>query len=384
MNKDSEQIRPDLSLEIAPDQTLTRKEQQQKLKYFLGDDNCEIVEVLGKKVFLYRNGNKQYIILHCAISYLGGNGQHPNFKKRMQLQSWHKEFCLKAKNNNLPYDIRLLGIYHYKGVVIFVDFVKDTYLKKKVHNSSAHIYINDLYQALTNGVFHKEDMYGNHIYTIRGNKLINYLDGKEDGQNVLYSLFEKFNNGFTFGQWLKVLPTIKEMQQAKWPEWRQTEWAGWYLEYKFNQFTIDNKTTPLIIYSGQSNKSKADGVFDFDVWFKHHQFYGDLKASDINSKEAPGNDQTAFIECINMFGRFWYIIYEHETIKDTEENNYDNVRAYNRYMKKDELSYARRLKTGVKFMKMTILNSTESTIETRCLSLIKDTKLTDLLVILNL
>ena len=56
-----------------------------------------------------------------------------------------------------------------------------------------------------------------------------------------------------------------------------------------------------------------------------------------------------------MFGRFWYVIYEHETKKDSEDKGYKEVRAYNRYMKKDELSYAKRLKTGVKYMKMTIL-----------------------------
>lgn len=56
-----------------------------------------------------------------------------------------------------------------------------------------------------------------------------------------------------------------------------------------------------------------------------------------------------------MFGRFWYVIYEHETKKDCEATSFKDVRAYNRYMKKDELSYAKRLKTGVKFTKMTIL-----------------------------
>lgn len=354
-NLNSEQLRPDLSLDIAPDQVLTSKEQEEFLIRFLGKGNCKTIDILGHKIFLYTSKGKQYILLHRAVSYLGGNGQHPIFKKRVQLPSWYKDFCLAAKRNKLPYDIRFIGVYHYKGVVVFVDFEKDTYLKKKVHNSSAHIYINDLYQALTNGVFHKEDMFGNHIYSIRGNKLASYLDGKEIGQNILFSLFEKFNNGFTFGQWIKVLPTIKEMQQSGWPEWRQTEWPGWYLEYKFNQFTIDNNTAPLILYTGQSHKAKQDGVFDFDVWFKHHQFYGDLKASDITKTVAPGNDQSAFVECINMFGKFWYIIYEHETTKDTEENGYKNVRTYNRYMKKDELSYSTKLKTGVKFMKMTIL-----------------------------
>lgn len=353
MNQDSEQIRPDLSLDIAQDQVLTPKQQQDAIIRFLGKEHCQVQELIGHRVLTYTNGRKNYIFLHRAVSYLGN--PHPIFKKRVQLPHWYKEFCEGIKKNKLPYDVRFIGVYHYKGVIVFVDFLKDTYLKKIVHNSSAHIYINDLYQALTNGIFHKEDMFGNHIYAIRGNKLTSYLCGKETGQSLLFSLFEQFNQGFTFGQWLKVLPTIKEMEKANWPEWRQTEWPGWYLEYKFNQFTIDNNTTPHIIYTGLSNKSKQNGIFDFDIWFKKAQFYGDLKASDITKTEAPGNDQTTFIECINMFGKFWYVIYEHETKKDSEETNYNEVRAYNRYMKKEELSYAKRLKTSVKFMKMTIL-----------------------------
>ena len=337
------------------DQVLTQHQQQERLKYFLGEENCSVQDILHHKVFVYNDNGKQYILLHRAISYLGGTGQHPIFKKRVQLPSWYKVFCLDATKQKLPYDIRFIGVYHYEGVVVFVDFEKDTYLKKKVHNSSAHIYINDLYQALTNGVFHKEDMFGNHIYAIRGNKLVSYLRGRETGQSILFDMFEQFNHGFSFGQWLNVLPTVKRMQKAEWPEWRQTEWPGWYLEYKFSQYTIEHNTDPYIIYTGQSNKSRNGNDFDFDVWFKKHQFYGDLKASDIKAKEAPGNDQTTFVECINMFGRFWYIIYEHETRKDSPQNNYKEVRAYNKYMKKEELSYAARLKTGVKFERMIIL-----------------------------
>lgn len=40
-----------------------------------------------------------------------------------------------------------------------------------MHSSSAHVYINDLYQALKNGVFDKIDMNGNKITTIKGIEL---------------------------------------------------------------------------------------------------------------------------------------------------------------------------------------------------------------------
>lgn len=352
-NLASEQIRADLSLEVAPDQVLSSLKQRGALIRFLGRENCEIQDILGHKVLVYKKNDINFILLHKAVSYLGGNGQHPIYKKRIQLSSWYKDFCLEIEKENLPYDVRFIGVYHYDGAIVFVDFLKSTYLKKKVHNSSAHIYINDLYQALTNGVFHKEDQYGNHLYAVRANKFADYLIGKEIGTNHIFSLFNQFNHEFDFGKWLSVLPAVKEMERANWSQWKQTEWPGWYLEYKFYNFTIEKHTAPIIIYTGISNKAKDK--FDFDIWFEQNQFYGDLKASDITKSSAPGNDQSTFIECINQYGKFWYVIYEHETEKDSEANNYENVRAYNKYMNKDELSYSSRLKTGVKFMKMTIL-----------------------------
>lgn len=352
-NIDSEQIRADLSLDIAKDQVLSKKEQENELIRFLGKDNCAIEKIAGKAVLTYSNGNKKYILLHKAISYLGN--PHPIYKKRIQLPNWFKEFCSEIKKNKITYDVRFIGIYHYKGLVIFVDFIKDTYLNKIIHNSSAHIYTNDLYQALKLGVFHKEDNFGNHIYSIRGNEFADYLNDKVIYENKLLSLFKQFNNKFSFGKWLKVLPTVKEMKKGKWPNYRQTEWPGWYLEYKFNQFTINNNTAPFILYTGLSHKKKDKKEFDFDLYFERDDFYGDLKASDISQKNAPGNDQTTFINCINTHDKFWYIIYEHETIKDSENNDYKNVREYNLYLGKNELSYAKRLKTSVKFCKMTIL-----------------------------
>ncbi len=363
MNLKSEQIGPDLNKELAFDQVLSAKEQQEKLVYFLGKENCSTIELYGKKVFLYKDGRKKYILLHKAVSYLGGNGQHPVFKKRVQLPSWFKDFCNAVKKDKLSYDVRFIGVYHYKGGVIFVDFIKDTYLKKKVHNSSAHIYTNDIYQAMRNGVFHKEDMFGNHIYTIRSNRFKSYLTGKDVGSNDLFALFEKFNFGFPFGHWLTVFNAVKEMYDNKWSQWGQSEWAGWFLEYRFNEFTKQNKTSSLMRYTGLENKSKKQNRFDFDIWFDRDNFYGDLKSSDIIQKETPGNDISNFVECINLYDKFWYVIYEHDTQKDNENNNYADVRKYNAYLRKtdkkfkdkDDLSYAKKLKTKVKFVKMTIL-----------------------------
>ena len=360
-NQPSEQIRSDFGLEIAQDQVLrSSKQQRAALIHYLGENNCAVEEILGRKLFIYKTNEKKYIILHKAISYLGN--PHPIFKKRIQMPRSWQEFCNEAATANIDYDIRFVGIYHYQNNVIFVDFQKDTYLQHGLHNSSAHVYTNDLYQAVRNGVFRREDQCGNNIYSIRAKDFADYLIGAKTGDNELFELFAKFNNGFSFGQWLYAVDKIKEMHGDNWRHWQQTEWAGWFLEYKFNKFTIDNNTLELMKYVGTDNKTHKEGTFDFDIWFGREQFYGDLKASDIKKTFTPGNDQESFVECINKHDRFWYVIYEHETIKDSEETSYKATIERNQYIrsvdpnyKNNDMSYYQRMKNSVRFMKMTIL-----------------------------
>lgn len=358
-NQPSEQIRSDFGLEIADDQVLSPKKQRDALTYYLGEEQCSIETIFDKKVFVYQQNGKKYILLHKAISYLGN--PHPIFKKRIQMPSWWQELCNEATITHLDYDIRFVGVYHFQKNVIFVDFTKETYLQHGLHNSSAHVYTNDLYQAVRNGVFHREDQFGNHIYSVRAKDFADYLCGTKTGDNELFELFAKFNNGFSFGQWLYAIDKIKEMYGDNWRQWQQPEWAGFFLEYKFNKFTIENDTLSLMKYVGSNNKGHKKGVFDFDIWFDRDQFYGDLKASDIKKTSTPGNDQETFVECINKHDRFWYVIYEHETIKDNEKN-YQATIERNQYIRsvvpnyeKDDMSYHERMKNSVRFMRMTIL-----------------------------
>lgn len=360
-NKPSEQIRSDFGLEIANDQVIrTQKKQRLVLSYYLGEKKCSVEKIFNKRVFVYTDNGQKIILLHKAISYLGN--PHPIFKKRIQMPSWWADFCYIVAGQKPEYDIRFIGIYHYKGNVIFAELKKETYLQHSIHNSSAHIYTNDLYQAVRNGVFHREDQYGNHIYSVRAKDFASYLRGENNGDNELFELFSKFNNGFSFGQWLYAVDKIKEMHGDKWRHWQQAEWAGWFLEYKFNKFTIENNTLPLMKYVGTDYKGHKEDVFDFDIWFNRDQFYGDLKASDIHKSSAPGNDKSTFVECINKYNRFWYVIYEHETIKDSEDTNYKATIERNRYIRsvlpnytKDDMSYHERMKNSVRFMKMSIL-----------------------------
>ena len=111
--------------------------------------------------------------------------------------------------------------------------------------------------------------------------------------------------------------------------------------------------------------TRRNGQLDFDLWFDEDNFFGYLKASDNCQKVAIGNDQTNFIECINSYDKFWYIVYEHETIKDSAANNYPATRFRTHYIKDNnewdpkkpcnELSSCSRMKLAVKFTHMYII-----------------------------
>ncbi len=357
-NQPSEQIRSDFGLEIADDQVLSPQKQRDALTYYLGEEQCSIETIFEKKVFVYQQNGKKYILLHKAISYLGN--PHPIFKKRIQMPSWWQEFCIEASKAKLDYDIRFVGVYHYQKNIIFVDFAKDTYLQHGLHNSSAHVYTNDLYQAVRNGVFHREDQYGNHIYSVRAKDFEDYLLGNKTGDNELFELFAKFNNGFSFGQWLYAVDKIKEMYGDGWRQWKQTEWAGWFLEYKFDQFVKNNKLTSVAEYVGSTHKGHKEGIYDFDLWFGKSKFYGDLKASDIAEKVAIGNDQQTFIECIDHYGKFWYVIYEHMTRKDSAETLFQATKERDEFIRSIGLPVSehsenhRYIKHSVNFVRMSI------------------------------
>ena len=364
MNVDSEQITLDKSLAVSQDQPLSGKQLQDCLINVLGKNKCKIIKVPPKKwVIEFVDCGKVYHLLLRTCTYLGN--PHEIYKKRVQLPLWFNEYTITTNKKDPNIDIRYIGVYHYGDEhhgdnVVFIDFKKDTYLAKKGHNSSAHVYTNDLFQAMTYGIFTKKDFFGNTITTIRKDKLFNYLTNQNSEANSLFDLFRKFNCGFTFGYWLKALDVIKEMHKNDWHQWRQAEWAGWFLEYRFNKFTIDNNVTNQMRYVGSSLKHEGD--LDFDIRFEEENFYGDLKASDITKKETPGNDQQNLIECIFKYDKFWYVIYEHDTVKDSEATGYEATKERNRYIKsvdptydKDELSYHERMKNAVKFMKMSII-----------------------------
>lgn len=358
MNADSEQLTAEYNIVVDKDTPLSHTKQMDLILSLLGN-NVSLKTILGRKVVLFEYQGRKTIILTKAITYLGN--PHPVFKKRIQIPYDWISYSEEAIENG--YDVRFVGIYHYKGFSVFVDFEKDTYLRRQCNNSSAHVYVNDLYQGATKDYFHKTDNNGNVIHVISLHFLKQYMEGKRP-KNHLVNIFEKFNQSFVFGTQLTARDAITEMRQRGWSQWKQAEWVGWYLEYRFSEFVKPKDIAQYICYTALSHK-KADNIniFDFDLFFPIDAFYGDLKASDIEKHQTPGNDQEAFVNCVNRYGRFWYVIYEHSTEKDSN-HNFEATKFRNQFIHKecrtpvaeyDEMSYHRRMKHSVVFKRMFIL-----------------------------
>lgn len=348
----SEQIDPRQSIIIDYDQPLTTMEEYRSL-FSEVFGNCEVIKYKKNcSAYLVKSGNKGEIFLSGSITYL--SKPHKIFKKRFQLKKWYKKFYEDYKEN-CNINIRLIGVYHYSGMYVFVDFKIDDYINNKMNSSAAHVYSNDIYQAIMYGKFERVDIKNNHITVVPKVYFKDYIfNRKED--NSLFELFRKFNSGFDFGEWIIAIDAIQEMKNKNFYSWKQTEWAGWLLEYKLQKFLSENNYDRDAKFIADK---KTNEYLDFDVYFIKENFYGDLKASDIKKFEAPGNDQRAVCEAINQNQKLWYIIYEHETIKDRDRNNEQAIKRMELigeiYTGEGKISYADRMKNSVNFKKMQIL-----------------------------
>jgi actin-related protein len=84
MNLKSEQLNSNYDLVLDTDQPLLKKEIKRIIEINLGQSLYN--ETIERKEYLvYRNTqNKRIVLLVNNITFLGGNGQHPTFKKRIQ------------------------------------------------------------------------------------------------------------------------------------------------------------------------------------------------------------------------------------------------------------------------------------------------------------
>lgn len=351
-----DQIGPDGTLLADVDSTLSERQKNDLLLAALPGATAETY--LGERVVRYRD----QIILKKQVTHLGN--PWPGFKKRIQIpRSW---LAVERQARGAGLLTRFIGIYHYGEVTIFVDFDPKTYVQRKANNSAAHVATNDLYQAQTREQFSREDRNGNRLTSIRWDHFARYLlAGYEPDPRV--TVFKYFNSEFITGAELEALVAIKEMRAASWRDTFQGEWPGFYLEYRVDTFLRRDSHTDLV----QFQKDKKRGRYDYDLVLASNgdlEFYGDLKSSDVTKRDAPGNDAEDIKRCVAEFGRFWYVIYEHETHHSRDHGNVATVAwnewkrsvGYQRSKPYDPLSYARRFKQSVRYVSMKILEINEA------------------------
>ncbi|MFV2144058.1 hypothetical protein [Isoptericola sp. G70] len=298
------------------------------------------------------------VIFYKQITHMGF--PHPEFKKRIQIpKSWPVAYRQAVAEGLTPH---FVGIYRYDDVTIFVDYDPHTYAARNANNSSAWVYTNDLFQAQTLGQFSREDKNGNHITSVRADLFAGYLAARTEERHPHLDVFAGFNREFLTGDRLEWIEALEQMHDAKWKDRNQGEWPGFYLEYRLDAFTRTGDHTDLV----QFQKEKRKGLLDYDLLLLERgklDFYGDLKASDIIKHESPGNDAEDLKRCIEQYGRFWYVVYEHRTWHARDNGDLATI-AWNEWRRDkgyvakkgyNELSYARRFKEAVRFERMRVL-----------------------------
>lgn len=303
---------------------------------------------------------KDQLILSKQVTYLGKPWE--SYKKRIQIPTeW---IAVHAHARYAGLTPRFIGVYHYDGITIFVDFDPRTYVERGLNNSSAHVATNDLFQAQTLGQFSREDKNGNRVTSVRADQFQAYMQSGYDEKNPHIDALTRFSTEFLDGSRIDALSAVQEMHAARWPDKFQNEWQGFYLEYRLSGFIQRHGLDQLIVVQKEKRKSE----YDYDLRLVRNgatEHFGDLKASDIGVEDSPGNDAAKFYECLEQYGRFWYVIFEHETWKGKDNGNVATI-AWNDWRRSvghvgrnnaayDPLSYATRFKEAVRFVRVRVL-----------------------------
>lgn len=281
----------------------------------------------------FKEDEKQFILFDkvgvlCAnITYLGN--PHPKYKKRMQLKPYFLDFVKKNASNGIV--SLYVGIYTYKKTQLFVTFNPKTFVEKKSHNSSAHIFSTNLQYAQRVGEFSKIDYFGNEINVFKREHFIKYiktLAGIEEDDTSYEGVMKLINEHLRpFFESIKTdwngIECYKEMKDMNYSNYRQGEWAGFYFEYLFENYCNFNNIDDIKKFA---NKSK--GGIDLDLIFPNlKNTYGDLKADSIN-KGILGNKLQTVKKVVSSGGIVYYICALYETDKD-KNHNYETTKFWN-------------------------------------------------------
>lgn len=357
-----DQLLPDGTVTQAPDPRLSDGEKVQILLEAL--PGAEPTEIAGVRAIRHEG----HLLLYKQVTHLGR--PWPGFKKRIQIPMSWLAAERAARESGLT--VHFLGIYRFGEVTIFVDFDPTTYVRRKANNSAAHVSTNDLYQALTLGIFAREDRRGNVLSSVRADHLRAHLAGEEAVGEPAIEVFRLFNAEMLSHGRLGWEDAVVPMAAAGWKDAFQGEWPGFYLEFRFDRFVRAHDLDRWAAFQ----KVKRRGAFDYDLVLHEEDgsaFFGDLKASNALNAEAPGNDDEDLRRCVADYGRFWYVVYEHETWKASANGDLATI-AWNEWKwsaghrpsrqgEMKPLSYRTRFKEAVDFNAMFVLEVNPSNID---------------------
>ncbi len=318
------------------DVKLSKNELVEEMKKDFGISN-------SSNPFVCKIDNEEVKLFVKQITYLGN--PHAIFKKRIQIsKGWSEE--LKSENSFL------IGLYKYNSTIIYTIFDKKNYINRVTNNSSAHVYTIDLLKAQEQNVFSKKDNFGNIITSVKRNFIYNTLSKLINKEVVLTDevvLFDEFKK--TLKSKYTGKECYSEMIKDNYKNKFQPEWAGFYLEYKFENYL--NKSPNLkIICNYQSNKK--NGEIDLDLNF-NDKYYGGLKAHSNESSAILGNDKNNVHSALKLYNKIWYIVFNHNTQKDSEKN-FEVTMFWNKEQNKENtMSYSSKMKNNITFTDFKIL-----------------------------
>lgn len=135
----------------------------------------------------------------------------------------------------------------------------------------------------------------------------------------------------------------------------QPEWVGFFLEYKFENYLNENPSLKKIC---NLVSKKKKGEIDLDLNF-NNDFLGDLKAHSNHTNSILGNDTKNIENALEKYSKLWYVVFNHDTVKDSDKNNEVAI-FWNTVLKKENLmSYSAKMKNNISFTDFKILEINE-------------------------
>lgn len=251
------------------------------------------------------NGHELHVYSK-AVTHLGK--PHPPQKKRIQIPSDWKDGLSDDR-------ARLVGVYRYGTTESLVLFRRSDYIKNRLNNSSAHVNILDLQLAIENGYHRRTDNKNNLIQVVNAANLSDVKSLLVDESLPLadspLNAIEAFAKSLTT-RWYGST-CISEMIQANFRNKYQAEWAGFYGEFRLQQFLESS-----VLSNMQYVQRKSDSELDFDIQFPG--FLGDLKCHTVGAKSIICNDLNAVRNAVEKYGKIWFVIVNHKTVMDRDHD----------------------------------------------------------------